>query len=63
MLLRLSRTLAVVVILTVHRFIENAAKNIPNYAGENGAEKLAAHMMGRWKSGIVAYLSLSYSLC
>lgn len=52
-----------VVILTVHRFIENAAKKIPNYAGENGAEKLAAHMMGRWKSGIVAYLSLSYSLC
>jgi hypothetical protein len=35
------------------RFVEKAAKEIPNFSGENGAEKLAAHMMGRWKSGIV----------
>ncbi|CAI7585283.1 unnamed protein product [Penicillium pancosmium] len=34
-----------------NKFIESAAKKIPNYDVENGAEKLAAHMMGRWKSG------------
>ncbi|PIG78972.1 hypothetical protein AARAC_003616 [Aspergillus arachidicola] len=34
-----------------NKFVEEAAKKIPNYSGENGAEKLAAHMMGRWKSG------------
>ncbi|OGM43961.1 hypothetical protein ABOM_008003 [Aspergillus bombycis] len=34
-------------------FLEQKAKEIPgtNYAGENGPEKLGAHMMGRWKSG------------
>lgn len=37
----------------MYRFIKDAAKGIPNYQGENGAEKLAAHMMGRWKSGMV----------
>lgn len=41
------------------RFIEKAAKDIPNYTGVNGAEKLAAHMMGRWKSGIVTYLFIA----
>ncbi|KAJ5272922.1 hypothetical protein N7478_008047 [Penicillium angulare] len=34
-----------------NKFIAQAASKIPNYSGENGAEKLAAHMMGRWKSG------------
>jgi hypothetical protein len=44
------------------RFIKEAAKKIPNYSGENGAEKLAAHMMGRWKSGIVTCRSLLHSM-
>jgi hypothetical protein len=47
--------------LTIPRFVENAAKKIPNYAVENGAEKLAAHMMGRWKSGNVTCSSLPYT--
>ncbi|KAJ5940027.1 hypothetical protein N7516_000195 [Penicillium verrucosum] len=34
-----------------NKFVEEAAKKIPNFAVENGGEKLAAHMMGRWKSG------------
>lgn len=35
------------------RFLEEAAKKISNYQGPGGAEKLGAHMMGRWKSGIM----------
>ncbi|KAJ5655332.1 hypothetical protein N7507_007282 [Penicillium longicatenatum] len=34
-----------------NRFVKDAARKIKNYQGDNGAEKLAAHMMGRWKSG------------
>ncbi|KAJ5142586.1 uncharacterized protein N7515_001373 [Penicillium bovifimosum] len=34
-----------------NNFIKEAASKIPNYQGDNGAEKLAAHLMGRWKSG------------
>ncbi|KAJ5938688.1 hypothetical protein N7466_001822 [Penicillium verhagenii] len=34
-----------------NKFVKEAASKIPNYQGDNGAEKLAAHMMGRWKSG------------
>ncbi|OOF89813.1 hypothetical protein ASPCADRAFT_60793, partial [Aspergillus carbonarius ITEM 5010] len=38
-------------------FLKEAAPSIPgsNYSGEDGPEKLGAHLMGRWKSGAAEY--------
>lgn len=35
----------------VPSFVEEKSKTIPNYDKGDDGEKLAAHMMGRWKSG------------